>query len=71
MNPSFLPSLDADALGLSLIVGGFASLLTGLVFSFLTNREPSSTERSFDESQKQIEFYLQQIRDQRRDLDSA
>ena len=50
------------ALGLSMIVGGMAFLVSGLVCLLAIERKLSARERSFDESQEEIEYYLSQMR---------
>jgi hypothetical protein len=57
-----------DTLGFSLIVGGMAFLCSGMVFLLPTEREISSQKKSVQISQKQIEFYLRQMRNQRGEL---
>jgi hypothetical protein len=53
-----------DALGVSLLVGGTAFLFSGLVFLLPTERKRSAHQKSVEENQEQIEFYLGQIRKQ-------
>jgi hypothetical protein len=50
------------ALGLSMIVGGMAFLLSGLIFLLPTGRKQSARDRSFEEARNEIEFYLDQMR---------
>ena len=50
------------ALGLSMIVGGMAFLLSGLVFLVPAGRKQSARDRSFEEARNEIEFYLDQMR---------
>jgi hypothetical protein len=50
------------ALGLSMIVGGMAFLLSGLIFLLPTGRKQSARNRSFEEARNEIEFYLDQMR---------
>ena len=50
------------ALGLSMIVGGLAFLLSGMIFLLPTGRRQSAQDRSFEESQDDLEFYLSQMR---------
>lgn len=51
------------ALGLSMIVGGVAFLfISGLIFLLPTERRLAAGEQSFEESQKEIERHLQQMR---------
>jgi hypothetical protein len=49
-------------LGLSMIVGGAAFLLSGLIFLLPTKREQSIQEKPPEEAQNAIEFYLRRIR---------
>jgi hypothetical protein len=53
------------ALGLSMIVGGVAFLLSGLIFLLPTERKLSARNHSFEESQAEIEYYLSQMRKKR------
>jgi len=48
-------------LGLSMIVGGMAFLLSGLIFLLPVKREQSTQEKPFEEAQNEIEFYLRRI----------
>jgi hypothetical protein len=50
------------ALGLAMIVGGVAFLLSGLIFLLPTGRKQSARDRSFEQAQQEIEFYLNQMR---------
>jgi predicted phage tail protein len=50
------------ALGLSMIVGGMAFLLSGMIFLMPTGRKQSARDQSFEESQDEIRFYLSQMR---------
>jgi predicted phage tail protein len=50
------------ALGLSMIVGGVAFLLSGMIFLLPTGRKQSARDQSFEKSQDEIEFYLDQMR---------
>jgi predicted phage tail protein len=50
------------ALGLSMIVGGVAFLLSGMVFLLPTGRRQSARDRSFEQSQDELDFYLSQMR---------
>jgi hypothetical protein len=54
-----------NALGISLIVGGMAFLFSGLVFLLPSEKKLSGRKQSFEESQKEIEYYLQQLRNPR------
>jgi hypothetical protein len=49
------------ALGISLLVGGAAFLCGALVFLLPTERKLSSRQKSVEESQEDIDFYLEQI----------
>ncbi len=50
------------ALGLSMIVGGVAFLLSGLIFLLPNKRARSIQEMPIEEAQNEIEFYLRRIR---------
>jgi len=50
------------ALGLSMIVGGTAFLLSGLIFLLPAGRKQSAHHRSFEQASSEIEFYLSQMR---------
>jgi hypothetical protein len=52
------------ALGVSLIVSGMAFLFGGLVF-LLPIRKLSEKNRSFEESQKEIDYHLRQMQNER------
>lgn len=56
------------ALGISLLVGGAAFLLSGLVFLLPAGRKPSSEPETLEESQAQIEFHLEQLRKRRNEF---
>jgi predicted phage tail protein len=49
-------------LGLSMIVGGTAFLLSGLIFLLPTAHKQSAREQPFEEAQNEIEFYLARMR---------
>jgi len=51
------------ALGLSMIVGGMAFLLSGMIFLLPIGQKRSARDQSFEESQGEIEFYLNQMRE--------
>ena len=53
------------ALGLSMIVGGLAFLLSGLIFLLPNERKRLERKHSFEESQREIEYYLSQMRKER------
>jgi hypothetical protein len=53
------------ALGLSMIVGGMAFLLSGLIFLLPTARKRSERKHSLEESQAEIEYHLSQLRKER------
>jgi hypothetical protein len=53
------------AVGVSMLVGGTAFLLSGLIFLLPTERKLSSRQQSFEESQKDLERYLGEIRRER------
>jgi hypothetical protein len=50
------------ALGLSMIVGGMAFLFSGLIFLLPTARKLSAQKHSIEESQKEIDYHLGQMR---------
>jgi F0F1-type ATP synthase assembly protein I len=50
------------ALGLSMIVGGMAFLLSGLIFLLPAERKQSARDQTFEEARNEIEFYLSQMR---------
>jgi hypothetical protein len=54
-----------DTLGIAFIVGGSAFLCSGLLFLLPTERKLSSSDKSFEESQAQIEYYLSELRNHR------
>jgi hypothetical protein len=51
-----------NALGVSLIVGGMALLFSGLIFLLPIEGKVAGKRRSFEENQKEIEYYLGQMR---------
>jgi len=53
------------ALGTSLIVLGMALLFSGLIFLLPTERKHSALQESFKESEERIEYFLQQMREDR------
>ena len=57
-----------NTLGLSMIVGGVAFLLGGLIFLLPIERRLSAGEQTFEESQKEIERHLEQMRSKRGEL---
>ena len=57
-----------NALGLSLIIGGLAFLVSGLIFLLPTERKLSEQVKSFEESQKEIDDRLDQFRRRRGEL---
>ena len=61
----FLGAFQMKALGLSMVVGGMAFLVSGLVSLLPTERKLSALEESFEESQEEIEHYLRQMRKDR------
>jgi hypothetical protein len=61
-------AFEMDALGVSLLVSGTAFLFSGLVFLIPTERKLSSRQKAVEESQKDIEFYLEQLRKQRNEF---
>jgi hypothetical protein len=61
--------LEMEALGVSLIVLGLASLFIGLIFMLPTGRIiPSFPEESHDERQQHAEHSLEQMRKERGEL---
>jgi hypothetical protein len=54
-----------NALGLSLIVAGLAFLFSGLIFLLPTERKLFKQVESFEESQKELDDRLDQLRNQR------
>jgi hypothetical protein len=50
-----------DTVGVALVVGGMAFLLSGLVF-LIPVRGTRSQQESFEESQEQTEEYLREMR---------
>jgi hypothetical protein len=57
-----------NALGVSLIVGGMALLFSGLIFLLPIEGKVAGKRRSFEESQKEIEYYLGQMQREGRRL---
>lgn len=57
-----------NTLGLSMIVGGVAFLLSGLIFLLPIERRLSAGEQTFEESQKEIARHLEQMRSERGEL---
>jgi hypothetical protein len=57
-----------DTLGLSLVVGGFALLVSGLIFLLPTGRRRMAQDGAITESIEKIDEYLHQIRRERGDL---
>jgi hypothetical protein len=62
--------IQMNALGTALIVLGVASLLSGLIFMLPApdRRKQSAQEEAFKESQERTEFYLRQMKKERREL---
>jgi hypothetical protein len=54
--------LEMNTVALSMIVGGMASLFSGLIFLLPTERALSDTNESLEESRERIEYYLRQMR---------
>jgi hypothetical protein len=50
------------ALGLSMIVGGMAFLLSGLIFLLPAGRRQSARDQTFEQARNEIEFHLSQMR---------
>ena len=57
-----------NALGIALIVGGMAFLCSGLIFLPPKGRKRSSAHASFEQSQRQIDYYLREMRKERGEL---
>jgi hypothetical protein len=57
-----------DSLGLALIVGGAAFVLSGLVFLLPGSRRRRKQQETIDESREQIESHLREMRRDRGDL---
>jgi hypothetical protein len=55
-------------LGLALVVGGMALLLSGLIFLMPMRGRRSPPKESFEESQHRIKQYLEQIRSERNNV---
>jgi predicted phage tail protein len=50
------------ALGVSMIVGGMAFLLSGLIFLLPTGRKQAARNQSFEQARSEIEFHLSQMK---------
>jgi len=57
-----------DPLGLALIVGGAAFVVSGLVFLLPGARRQREQEETIEESREQIEFHLREMRRDQGDL---
>jgi hypothetical protein len=57
-----------DALGLALIVGGAAFVVSGLVFLLPGPRKRQRQRETVDESREQIDFHLRAMRRNQGDL---
>ena len=57
-----------DSLGLALIVGGAAFVVSGLVFLLPGARRRRKQQETFEESREQIDFHLRAMRRDRGDL---
>jgi hypothetical protein len=55
-----------NTIGVAMIVGGMAFLFSGLIFLLPTERALSDTNESLDESRERIEYYLREMRKERR-----
>ena len=55
-------AFEMNTLGVSLIVGGMAFLVSGLLFLLPTKRKPPQPIESFDESRERTEYYLEMLR---------
>ena len=54
-----------NTLGISMIVAGVTFLFSGLIFLLPIERRLSARGRAFEESQKEIERHLEQMRNER------
>lgn len=59
--------MTMDALGLALLVGGFAFLVSGLIFLVPTRRKQSAQREIVDENLEQVDHYLREMRGGRDD----
>src|ERR1700754_627498 len=57
-----------DTLGLSLVVGGLAFLISGLIFLLPTGRKDSSRRAAIDENLEDVDRHLREMRRGRGDL---
>jgi hypothetical protein len=57
-----------NTLGLSMIVAGVAFLFSGLIFLLPIEKRLSAREQIFEESQKELEHHLEQMRKERREF---
>jgi hypothetical protein len=57
-----------EPLGLALIVGGAAFVVSGLVFLLPGSRKRQRQQETIEESREQIEFHLRAMRRDRGDL---
>lgn len=65
---SLLDSAAMDSLGLALIVGGAAFVVSGLVFLLPGTRRRQKQQKVIDESRKEIDFHLRAMRRHRGDI---
>jgi hypothetical protein len=65
---SIFRTFEMDALGVTLIVGGMAFLCSGLIFLLPWENRLSESEQSIEESQREIDYYLQKMRKERGEL---
>ena len=56
-------------LGMALVVGGMAFLLSGLIFLIPVRGSRHPSHESFEDSQKRIEQYLGEMRSNRKETD--
>jgi hypothetical protein len=56
-----------DSVGIALIVGGMAFLVSGLIFLIPVERKLYSSLETFEESQERTEYHLAQMRDEWRE----
>ena len=56
-----------DSIGLALMIGGFALVVSSIIFLVPNGRERSAEQAKTDESLEAINHYLREIRQQRND----
>jgi hypothetical protein len=57
----FLGVCEMDSLGVALLVGGMAFLISALIFSIPSERKLSSSQETFEESLERLEHHLDEI----------